>query len=106
MKYMIEYTIRFAGLTHDQSFAKLEALQNAFGKWKPEDGLTVHAFMSNLAGNSGYVLVEASDPKVVTSFVTKFGHWNDINVVPVIDVGEVVAISAPNIGWARGASKG
>jgi hypothetical protein len=36
---------------------------------------------------SGYVLVEASDPEVVVSFTTKFGYWNDIDVVPVIDIG-------------------
>ena len=53
MKYMIEYTIRAAGLTHAENFAGAEALLTAFGKWKPEDGLTVHAFVSNLAGNGG-----------------------------------------------------
>ena len=105
MRYMIEWAIRTAGLTHEQNLANLEALQNAFGKWKPEEGLTVHAFLATVHGHSGYVLVEASDPKVVTSFVTKFGYWNDINVVPMIDVGEAVAISAANIVWARAASK-
>ena len=54
MKYMLEYKIGAAGLTHDQNFAGSEGLLNAFGKWKPEDGLTVHAFVSNLAGNGGY----------------------------------------------------
>ena len=105
MKYMIEWTVRTAGLTHDQSLANLETLQTAFGKWKPEEGLTVQAFVANVAGISGYVLVEATDPKIVTSFVTKFGFWNDIEVLPVIDIGDAVAISAPNIGWARAASK-
>ena len=62
MKYMLEYKIRTTG-TYDENFAGSEALLNAFGKWKPEDGLTVHAFVSNLAGNGGYVLVEASDPR-------------------------------------------
>ena len=46
MKYMIEYTVRTAGLSHDQNFAGSQALLNAFGKWKPEDGLTVNAFVS------------------------------------------------------------
>ena len=58
VRYMIEYTIRSAGLTHTENFAGAEALLAAFGKWKPEDGLTVHAFLSNLAGNGGYVLAE------------------------------------------------
>ena len=75
MKYMIEYAIRSTGLTHDEGFAGSEALLTAFGKWKPEDGLTVHAFVSNLAGNGDYVLVDTNDPKVVVAFVqsTIFG---------------------------------
>lgn len=105
MKYMIEYTIRSAGLTNDQNFANSEALLNAFGKWKPEDGLTVHAFVSNLGGNAGYVLVEAGDPKVIVSFVSKYNFWNDVNVVPVVDVGDAVPIILTSLGWARSASK-
>ena len=105
MKYMIEYTIRSTGLTHDEGFAGSEGLLNAFGKWKPEDGLTVHAFVSNLAGNGGYVLVEAGDPKVIVTFVSKYNFWNDVNVVPVVDVGEVVPIAAASLAWARSASK-
>lgn len=105
MKYMIEYTIRSTGLTQDEGFAGSEALLTAFGKWKPEDGLTVHAFVSNLAGNGGYVLAEASDPKVIVTFVSKYNFWNDVNVVPVADVGEVVPIAAASLAWARSASK-
>jgi uncharacterized protein DUF3303 len=105
MKYMIEYTIRSTGLTHAEGFAGSEALLTAFGKWKPEDGLTVHAFVSNLAGNGGYVLAEASDPNVIVTFVSKYNFWNDVNVVPVVDVGEVVPIAAASLAWARSASK-
>ena len=105
MKYMIEYTVRNTGLTHDQNFANTEALLNAFGKWKPEEGLNIHAFVANLA-NGGYVLIEASDPKVVASFIAKFNYWNDVNVVPVVDVSESVPIALSSLAWARSASKG
>jgi hypothetical protein len=105
MKYMIEYKIRSAGVTHDENFAGSEALLNAFGKWQPEDGLTIHAFVSNLAGNGGYVLTEASDPKVIVTFVSKYNFWNDINVVPVVEVAESVPIAAQSLAWARSASK-
>ena len=71
MKYMIEYTIRNSGLTHDQNFANGEALLNAFGKWKPEEGLNVHAFVANLS-NGGYVLVEAGDPKSLSGNISRF----------------------------------
>ena len=64
MKYMIEYSIRTAGLSHDQNLNNQEALLKAFGTWEPEEGLTIHAFVANL-NNGGYVLVEADDPNVV-----------------------------------------
>ena len=105
VRYMIEYTIRAAGLTHTEKFASAEALLTAFGKWKPEDGLTVHAFVSNLAGNGGYVLVESSDPKVIVSFVSKYNFWNEVKVVPVIEVGDAVPVTAASLGWAQSTSK-
>jgi len=105
VRYMIEYTIRSAGLTHTENFAGAEALLAAFGKWKPEDGLTVHAFLSKLAGNGGYVLAESSDPKVIVSFVSKYNFWNEVKVVPVIEVGDAVPVTAASLGWARSASK-
>ena len=83
MKYMIEYTVRNSGLTYEQNFASSEALLTAFGKWKPEEGLNILAFVANLA-NGGYVLIEAADPKVVAAFLSKFNFWNDVKVVPVV----------------------
>ena len=105
MKYMIEWTARSAGLTYEQNFAGLEALQTAFAKWKPEEGLNVLAFVASVSPRKGYVLVEAGDPKVVASFVSKYGFWLDIEVTPVIDIGDAVAISGANINWARTASQ-
>ena len=43
------------------------------------------------------MLVEANDPKVIVSFVSKFNFWNDIKVVPVTDVNEVVPLSVASI---------
>lgn len=104
MKYMIEYTVRNSGLTYDQNFVSSEALLNAFGKWKPEEGLNILAFVANLA-NGGYVLIEAGDPKVVAALIAKFNFWNDVKVVPVVDVSELVSIAASSLDWARNASK-
>ncbi len=105
MKYMIEYTIRHAGLSHDQNLANQEALLKAFGKWTPEEGLTIHAFVGNLH-DGGYVLVEAADPGVVGSFVAKFTAWNDVEVVPVIDIAEVVGYVTESLAWDRAALSG
>jgi hypothetical protein len=105
VKYMLEYEVRTAGLSHDQNFANQEALLTAFGKWQPEEGLTIHAFLGNLA-NGGYVLVEAAEARVVQSFVSKFIYWNDIEIVPVIDIAETVGTAAESLAWARAASSG
>ena len=106
MKYMIEYKIRTGGVSLDQSFEGSETLLTAFSKWKPEDGLTVHAFVSDLAGISGYVLVEANDPKVILSFVSKYNFWIDNKIVPVVEVGDAATTTAASLAWARSASKG
>ena len=105
MKYMIEWKVRSAGLTYDQNLSNQDALLKAFGKWTPEAGLTVHAFLSNL-GDGGYVLVEADDPTVVQAFVGKFFYWNDLTVVPVVDIAEGAASAAASLAWARDALKG
>ena len=105
MKYVIEYEIRTAGLTYDQNFDNQDALLKAFGKWAPEEGLTIHTFLSNL-NNGGYVFVEADDPKVVYAFVSKFTAWNDVNVVPVIEVADGVASGTAALAWGRSAVKG
>jgi hypothetical protein len=105
MKYMIEYTIRNTGLTYEQNFANHDALLKAFSKWKPDDGLNVQAFVSDLS-NNGYVLVEADNPKVVALFVNKFAYWNDVKVKPVIDIMETVPIAGAALAWARNAVQG
>jgi hypothetical protein len=108
MKYVLEYTVRTAGLSFDQNFAGSQSLLTAFSKWKPEEekGLTIHAFVSDLTGRGGYVLAEANDPKVITAFVSKYNYWNDINVIPVVDVSEAVPINASSLDWARRAAGG
>ena len=104
---MCEYTIRTTGLSFDQNIAGGAALLTAFSKWKPEEekGLTIHAFVSDLAGRGGFILVETNDPKAVTAFATKYNYWNDVKITPVMDVGDLVPITASSLEWAKGASK-
>jgi len=106
MKYLIEYKIRTTGLTYEQNIANSQALLTAFAKWKPDAGLNVLAFLSKIAGAGGYVLVETDDAKIVQSFVAKFNFWNDIEVIPVNDIGEAVPVAHAALGWAREAVEG
>jgi hypothetical protein len=101
MKYMIEFAIRTAGLTYEDNLRNQEALLTAFEAWTPEEGLTVHAFLSHLS-YGGYILVETDDLGALNSFASKFHYWNDIKVVPVLDVSEGVAAGAASLAWVRG----
>ena len=92
----------------DRAEAKAQGVSNGVSKWKPEEekGLTIHAFVSDLAGRGGFILVETNDPKAITAFAAKYNYWNDVKITPVLDVGEVVPTSASALDWARKASKG
>jgi hypothetical protein len=37
-------------------------------------------------------------------FVSKYFAWNDVDVIPVVDVAESVAVTSASIAWARAAS--
>ena len=104
MKYMLEYKLRH-GADHNQNMEHSEALTLAFSKWKPENGLTVHAFVAALGGGKGYALVEADDPQIVSSLIAKFAYWNDMEAIPVIDIGEAVPLNADARRWAQQALK-
>jgi hypothetical protein len=104
--YVIEYTIRTTGLSHDQNLVNQEALLKTFGKWNGEEGLRVTGFLSRLNLTGGYVIVEADDPGAVTSFVSKFSYWNDVEVVPVVAVEEAVGTATESLAWTRNALNG
>jgi hypothetical protein len=48
-------------------------------------------------------LVEAADPGVVSSFVSKFVFWNEVRVVPVVDVADAVTAASVSLTWVRNA---
>ena len=56
-------------------------------------GVTFHQFVARLDGGR-YAVVDADEPALVAEGPAKFGVWFDFEVVPVIDVGEIVP-SAP-----------
>jgi hypothetical protein len=62
------------------------------------------SFFLNLGGNADYVPVGAGNPKVIVSFVSKYNFWNDVNVVPVVDIGDIPVVQT-SLGRARSASK-
>ncbi len=105
MKFMIEYQVRMGGLTSEQNFDNIAGVMTALAKWKPEEGLKVHAFVNTLSGREGYILVEADDAKPVQAFVSKFNYWNDAKVVPVLDIEESMPAFQASLAWAKSAGR-
>ena len=99
MKYMIEYKFRLEGLSFENYLKSDAALLAVFNQWAPEEGFNILAFVHTLENDGGYLHCEVKDPKTVASFVSKFIPWMTCKVVPVLDVEEVVAISAQSNEW-------
>ena len=88
MKYVIEFSLAPPASLTISSLPPPTRRSIRLASGRPEEGLTVHAFVGSLNGVSIYSLVETADPAVVLSFVSKFTPWSDIEVVPVVDVAE------------------
>jgi hypothetical protein len=56
--------------------------------------------------SGGYILLEATDPVALDSFLSKFVYWNEIKVVPVIDIADGVATATESLAWVRNALTG
>jgi hypothetical protein len=70
----------------------------AFAAWSPPKGITYHQFLSRL-DSGGFAVVETDNPALVAEVTTKFGVWLNFEVVPVIDVGEIVPIAQEAIAF-------
>ena len=105
MKYVLEYSTR-KGSTYEETLKNYEAVLRAFDKWAPPAGLTIHAFVQKLEADGGYVVAETDDPTVLTHWVIQFLSWNDVRVIPVIDIGDAVPLYSSGLAWARGADGG
>ncbi len=88
MKFTITYTFRRDGLTSEQNLKNSRSFINAFGKWKPDEGFKVHAFLASASGDGGFILAETDDAKKIYAFVATYVFWISCRVDPVLDVSE------------------
>jgi len=97
MKFVVSFRPRSGGSSSEVEADTRRGLA-AFAAWKPAEGVTFHQFVARLDGG-GYAIVEADDPTLVAEGPAKFGVWFDFEVVPVIDVGEIVPIAQEAIAF-------
>jgi hypothetical protein len=92
MKYQITWTPREGGSSAEAEDAAKRSL-DVFSKWTAPDGLTFHQFLTRLDTRGGYATVETDDPMLLTEGPAKFAPWFDFEIVPVMDMAELVPVA-------------
>lgn len=64
-----------------------------FGKWAPSETVTFEQFLGRADAKGGFAVVTTDDIYAVVRDMAIFGTWFDMEVIPVVEVGELAAIS-------------
>ena len=103
MKYLVSWKPRLGGSAADAE-ADVKRGLAAFAAWTPPAGVTFHQFLGRLDGGGGYAVSETDDPALVAEGPAKFAPWFDFEVVPVVDIMEIVPIAQEAIAFRDGIS--
>ncbi len=88
MKYVISWIAK-PGLGEAEIARSLQV----FGKWTPSDKVTFEQFLGRADARGGYAVVTTDDINAVVRDMATFGIWFEMDVVPVVEVGDLAAIS-------------
>jgi hypothetical protein len=88
MKYVISWVAK-------PNMGEAEAARSlqVFGKWAPSEKVTFEQFLGRADAKGGFAVVTTEDINAIAHDMAIFGTWFDMEVVPVIEVGDLAAIS-------------
>jgi Protein of unknown function (DUF3303) len=88
MKYVISWIAK-------PNLGEAEAARSlqVFGKWAPSESVTFEQFLGRADAKGGFAVVTTDDINAVAHDMAIFGTWFDMDVVPVIEVADLAAIS-------------
>ncbi|MFC7494648.1 MULTISPECIES: DUF3303 domain-containing protein [unclassified Nocardioides] len=64
-----------------------------FGKWTPSENATFEQFLGRVDAKGGYAVVTTDDVNAIVRDMAIFGTWFDMEVVPVVEVGDLATIA-------------
>ena len=64
-----------------------------FGKWTPSENATFEQFLGRVDAKGGYAVVTTDDVNAIVRDMAIFGTWFDMEVVPVVEVGDLAVIA-------------
>jgi hypothetical protein len=88
MKYVISWVAK-----PNMGEAEVARSLQVFSKWAPSEKLTFEQFLGRADAKGGFAVVTTDDINAVAHDMAIFGTWFEMDVVPVIEVGELAAIS-------------
>jgi hypothetical protein len=100
MKYLVSWTARAGGSAEENESLVVRSLA-AFAKWSPPEDTTFLQVLTRLDGSGGFAVVESDNPASVAEGPAKFGTYFEFSVIPVLDVGEGVAMAQQGIAFRR-----
>lgn len=88
MKYVISWVAK-------PNTGEAEAARSlqVFSKWSPSEKVTFEQFLGRADAQGGFAVVTTDDISAVARDMAIFGTWFHMEVVPVIEVGDLAAIS-------------
>lgn len=88
MKYVISWVAK-------PNVGEAEAARSlqVFSKWAPSESVTFEQFLGRADAKGGFAVVTTDDINAVAHDMAIFGTWFDMEVVPVIEVGDLASIS-------------
>ena len=88
MKYVISWVAK-------PTMGEVEAARSlqVFSKWAPSEKVTFEQFLGRADAKGGFAVVTTDDINAVAHDMAIFGTWFDMEVVPVIEVGDLATVS-------------
>ena len=93
MKFLVSFMAHEGG-TSAERIESSKRLLEVYSKWVPPQSQKFEAFVNRVDGTGGYALIETDDAEGLLLSSDEFSPWLKFDVVPVMDVGEAVAVGA------------
>lgn len=88
MKYVITWIAK-----PNLGEAEIGRSLQVFGKWTPSGTVTFEQFLGRADARGGFAVVTTDDINAMVRDMSIFGTWFEMDVIPVVEVGDLAAIA-------------
>jgi hypothetical protein len=92
MKFVLSYTTRSTGSAAENANSAETAVK-LLSNWVPSKAATIHQWVTRCDANGGFAVIETDNASELYRDLATWTPWLQFEVHPVIDVGEMSALS-------------